>query len=225
MALEPVVTPGLGAAADVLVDWLELVAFFNEFRTARLDELDAAILEQFEIGDVVAEDDEDIDPLGPEEGENIGWIDAEKERLRERVENEVDFRQGDCKDAYPFTLGPDAEELCLVDDWQDDRFTPYLACLITTHLSRKSLLDFEIDEDLIRRLRNRVFQVLCTFAMAGLAGGSAASVGWPRTDRASIIETLRRAEERGAGFKTREKPGQYTPPRKRMAVWMLYLGK
>lgn len=212
MPIEPVVTPGLNAEDHVLVDWLELIAFFNEFRTARLDELDAAIEEQFEA----LEDDEpedENDDLGDDDAGNIARVDAEKERVRERIENEVDFRLKDCDNAYPFRLGEDAEELVLVEDWQDDRFTPYLTCLITTHLTQNSLFDFAVGGGLISQLRNRVFQVLSTLAMAGLANGSAASVGWPRADRADIIATLKRAEARGAGFLTREEPGRYAPPR------------
>ena len=197
MAIEPVVTPGLNADDYVLVDWLELVAFFNEFRTARLDELDAAIEEQFEaLEDDVA--DEDAGQLGDDDAGNIARVDAEKERVRESIENEVDFRKNDCENAYPFRLGDDAEELVLVENWQDDMFTPYLTCLITTHLTKNSLFDFEVAEDLKMRLRNRVFQVISTFAMAGLASGSAASIGWPRTDKADIVTTLKRAEARGA---------------------------
>ncbi|WP_165828116.1 hypothetical protein [Rhodovulum sp. BSW8] len=211
MPIEPVVTPELNAEDHVLVDWLELVAFFNEFRTARLDELDAAIEEQFEAP-ADDEPDEDTDDLGDANGGNIAKIDAAKERLRESIENEVDFRTTDCANAYPFRLGADAEELILVEDWQDDKFTPYLTCLITTHLTKKSLFDFEVSGDLIQRLRNRVFQVLSTFAMAGLASGSAASIGWPRSDKSDIIATLKRAETRGAGFRTRDTPGRYTPP-------------
>lgn len=223
MADEPVVTPAWKADDHILVDWLELVAFFNEFRTARLDELDASIEEQFEA----LEDDEpddDTDDLGDDDAGNIARVDAEKERVRERIENEVDFRLQDCEGAYPFLLGDDSEELVLVDDWQDERFTPYLTCLITTHLTKNSLFDFEVADDLIQRLRNRVFQVLSTFAMAGLASGSAASIGWPRTDKADIISTLKRAEARGAGFKVKDEPGEYTPPEEKdggvdVAAW------
>ncbi|GLP87072.1 hypothetical protein [Tritonibacter mobilis] len=223
MATEPVVTPGLNAEDHVLVDWLELVAFFNEFRTARLDELDAAIEEQFETVED-GDPDEDTDALGDDDAGNIARADAEKERVRERIENEVDFRLKDCENAYPFVLGEDAEELVLVEDWQDERFTPYLTCLISTHLTKNSLFDFEVADGLIHRLRNRVFQVLSTFAMAGLARGSAASIGWPRADKADIIETLRRAEARGAGIKVKDEPGEYTPPHEKdggvdVAAW------
>lgn len=211
MATGPIKTPDPNAEDHVLADWLELIAFFNEFRTARLDELDSAIKKQFES---LEDDDpdEDIDGLGGDDGGNIARFDSEREKTRERVENEFDFRLNDCENAYPFRLGDDAEELILFDDWQDDKYTPYLTCLITTHLTTSSLFDFQVEGDLIQRLRNRVFQVLSTFAMAGLANGSAASIGWPRTDGADIITTLRRAETRGAGFLTRESPGQHAPP-------------
>ncbi len=210
MASEPVLTPGLDAEDHVLVDWLELVAFFNEFRTARLDELEAAIRVQSESSE---DDDTDGDfDESAVDGGNIASIDSERERARERVENEVEFRLKDCKDAYPFRLEADCEELILMDDWQDDKYTPYLTCLITTHVTRESLFNFQIEDDLVRRLRNRVFQVISTFAMAGLANGSAASIGWPRTDKADIMTTLKRAEERGAGFLTKKGPGGHTPP-------------
>lgn len=214
MAGEPVVTPALDASDDVIVDWLELVAFFNEFRTARLDELDAAIEEQYEFED---DDDQGSEQgvLGDDATGNIARKDAEMERLRESIENEVEFRNTDCAGAYPFKLSDDAEELILLERWQDDRYTPYLTCLISTHLTKESLFDFEVGEDLVRRLRNRVFQVLSTFAMAGLARGSAASIGWPREDKADIISTLKRAEARGAGFLTRAEPGRYTPPKEK----------
>ena len=214
MANEPVVTPGLNAGDDVLVDWLELVAFFNEFRTARLDELDAAIEEQFEL---IEDEYPDEDVGGHDDGDvgNIARIDAEKERVRERIENEFDFRFNDCLDAYPFRLSDDAEELILVENWEENKYTPYLTCLITTHLTKNSLFDFQVTDEIIQRLRNRVFQVLSTFAMAGLASGSAASIGWPRADKADIIMTLKRAEARGAGFQTREAPGRYTPPKEK----------
>ncbi|GJL88242.1 MAG: hypothetical protein DHS20C03_19510 [Minwuia thermotolerans] len=196
------------------MDWLELVAFFNKFRVARLDELDAAIEEQFEVIDDDYSDD-DRDGLGDIVDGNIARIDAAKERFRGRVENEVEFRTKDCEDAYPFYLADDAEELILVEDWQDKKYTPYLACLVTAHLTQSNLFDFKISNDLIQRLRNRVFQVISTFAMAGLANGSAASIGWPRADKANIIETLKRAEKRGAGFQAKDNPGKYTPVREK----------
>lgn len=192
------------------MDWLEFVAFFSEFRVARLDELDAAIGEQFELTE--DKNSGESDNFSDIADGDIASIDAEKERIRERIENEVQFRIRDCEGAYPFTLGDFAEELTLAENWQDDRFTPYLTCLVTSHLTRSALFDFTVSDNLVRRLRNRVFQVISTFAMAGLASGSAASIGWPRTDRADIIKTLKRAEARGAGFLTRNTPGKYASP-------------
>jgi hypothetical protein len=51
--------------------------------------------------------------------------------------------------------------------------------------------------------------------MAGLAKGSAASIGWPRADKADIVTTLQRAEARGAGFHTKAVPGTYTSPKEK----------
>ena len=195
MAGEPVVTPTLDAADDTIVDWLELVAFFNEFRTARLDELDGAFNVQFE---------------GRSDGD-IGAEDATLERMRERIENEVNLRNNACDGAYPFFLSDGAEELVLVEKWMEDKYIVYISCLLASHLT-KGLFDFEVEKEFVSRLRNRVFQVVSTLALSGFVDGSAVSIGWPRENQGTILEALGRAVERGAGFQTRVEPGPDTPP-------------
>lgn len=195
MAGEPVVTPPLDASATIFVDWLELIAFFNEFGIARLDVLQGALAQQ--------EDEPEDD---------IGKRDQGIEKLIESIENEVADREAFCSGSYPFILTDDAEELQLKNGLDSEEYSFYLVCLLTTHLTRDSLFDFQVDDELTTRLRNRVFQVISTFAMAGLAGGSAASIGWPRERKPTVLQTLKRAEMRGAGFVTFDEPGEYTPP-------------
>lgn len=196
---ERVKTPPLGANASILCDWLEISALFSDYRVSRIDALVAAEEQQEE-----------------EHEDNIGEADRQKELLVESIENEIIERQTNCRGAYPFVLGPAGEELELVEDWSAPKYSFYLVCLLTTHLSRNSLFDFQLRPDLIVSLRNGVFQTISTLAMAGLASAAnvtacAASVGWPRQRGEPLLEVLRRAQGRGAGFTVKERPGEYTP--------------
>ncbi|TDQ67221.1 hypothetical protein ATL17_1228 [Maritalea mobilis] len=195
MNVEPTATPSLSDDEVTLTDWLELNAFFNEFHVARLDTIDAILGEQAE-----------------EHNDDFGESDRDKERIRESIENEIDERIKGCEGAYPFELSNDGEELTLKENWREDTYGFYIACLLTTHLSKKSLLDYDVQSQLIQILRNRIFQVISVFAMAGWNNGSAASIGWPRKNGNTILETLNRAAHRGAGIDPRKAPGKYTAP-------------
>lgn len=191
--------PPMGATPEILCDWLELSALFSEYGLSRIDALTAAEEQQEE-----------------EHEENIGEADRLKEQLVESIENEIQERIINCRGAYPFTLGEAGEELTLVEDWQEQQYSFYLVCLLTSHLTRNSLFDFDVPAEIITRLRNGVFQTVSTLAMAGLASAAnvtacAASVGWPRQRGEPLLDVLRRAQRRGAGFVVRDQPGEYTP--------------
>lgn len=194
MAVEPIIAPPLNSPATILVDWLELIAFFNEFGIARFDVLQGALTEQEE-----------------EPEENIGRNDRENETIIDEIENEIIAREKACNGSYPFELSDDAEELSLKAGWDAEEHSVYFVCLLTSHLTKNSLFGFKVDAALITRLRNRVFQIISTVAMAGFANGSAASTGWPRPNNEPIIETLKRAQARGAGFIVRDAAGPDTP--------------
>jgi hypothetical protein len=191
----PVDPPTLALDIDDLVDWLELTALFNEFGVARLDALLGSLLEQSET----AEDD-------------IGERDRQREKLVERIENEVEFRQNALEDSYPFKLADGGEELLRDDNWQDPKFTFYFICLITTHVTGSAILRTPPVDELLTRLRNRVFQIVATLGLAGLSKGPAFSVGWPRQTGESIVELLTRAAALGGGFAVRNPPGTYVSP-------------
>lgn len=125
MAVEPIIAPPLNSPATILVDWLELIAFFNEFGLARLDVLQGALTEQEE-----------------EPEENIGRNDRENETIIDRIENEVIEREKACNGSYPFELSDDAEELSLKAGWDAEEHSVYFVCLLTSHLTTNSLFDF-----------------------------------------------------------------------------------
>jgi hypothetical protein len=192
-AIDP---PTLELKADQLVDWLELSALFDPFRTARLDSLLSSLKQ-----------------LSEETEDNIGEADRGVEQIIEDIENEVELRQrhlGD--DTYPFSLGGGAEEMRIVENWDEPKYSFYLVCLITSHVTGSPILKIPPSGNLLTQLRNRIFQILSTLAMAGLSRGPAISVGWPRNSGETIVALMKRAVANGAGFGVRNPPGTYVAP-------------
>jgi hypothetical protein len=191
----PVDPPNLDLAIDGLVDWLELSALFNEFGIARVDSMIGSLTQLVEE----AEDD-------------IGEKDKLTEQLIEGVENEILTRMEHLRETYPFKLSDGAEEVQLDVDWRQEQHLFYLVCLVTSHTTGSSILKTPPVGPLLTRLRNRVFQILSTLAMAGLAGGPAISVGWPRVGGEPMLALLQRAVAAGAGFTVRNPPSPFVPP-------------
>lgn len=191
----PVDPPTLALGIDDLVDWLELTALFSPFHVARLDALLGSLLELEET----AEDD-------------ISERDRQREQLIEHIENEVESRRVALRETYPFELSPFGEELTCNYNWRDLKFTFYLICLITTHVTASAILRTPPVDELLKRLRNHVFQIVATLGLAGEAAGPAFSVGWPRQTGETIVELLTRAAAAGGGFSVRNPPGPYVSP-------------
>lgn len=190
---EPIQPPTLGLGVDDLVDWLELTALFHEFGVARVD----ALLGALEGLEECAEDD-------------IGERDRQREVTIDKIENEFDLRCTHLGEAYPFRLSDGGEELSIDANWRDEKYSFYLICLVTTHVTGSLVLAHPPVGDLLTRLRNRVFQIVATLGVAGLSVGPAFSVGWPRNRGEPIIELLRRASAAGGGFNVRDEAGPYT---------------
>lgn len=191
----PIDPPTLALGVDDLVDWLELTSLFDEFGVARLDSLLGSLLQQ----DETAED-------------NIGERDRHREKLLESLENEVGFRQETLGETYPFRLADSGEELLRDASWQESKFGFYLVCLVATHVTGSAILRTPPVDELLTRLRNRVFQIVATLGLAGLSNGPAFSVGWPRQTGETIVELLTRAAAAGGGFAVRNPPGAYVSP-------------
>jgi hypothetical protein len=102
--------PTLELRADQLVDWLELSALFDPFRTARLDSLLSSLKQ-----------------LSEESEENIAEADRGVEQIIEDIENEVELRQRHLgADTYPFSLGAGAEEMQIVENWDEPRYSLFV---------------------------------------------------------------------------------------------------
>lgn len=194
----PINAPSLALDDADLVDWLELTALFSSFGVARLDALLGSLLEQKETSE-----------------DNIGERDRQREQIVERLENEVDHRQRTLKGSYPFFLSDTAEEVSILEEWREPRFSFYLICLITAHVTGSVVLNKPPTGGLLTKLRNDVFQIVATLGLAGLAKGPAFSVGWPRRTGESIVQLLTRAAEIGGGFSARNPPGIYVAPKEK----------
>ncbi|WP_273794459.1 hypothetical protein [Brucella intermedia] len=198
MIVMPIDPPTLQLDISELVDWLELTALFSEFGIARIDSLMGSLRQ-----------------LSEEQEEDIGEEDRAIEEIIDGIEAEVEKRSRHLEVTYPFKLGEGAEELSIVEDWNAEVYSFYLVALIASHVTKSPILNTPPSEALITRLRNRVFQILSTLALAGLANGPAVSVGWPRVSGEALTDLLQRASEAGAGFTVRVPPGQYIAPREK----------
>lgn len=196
--LRAIDSPTLDLGVDDLVDWLELTALFHEFGVSRVDSLLGSLLELEESAE-----------------NNIGERDKRREQLVEAIENEVTLRHRSLGNAYPFQLNDTAEELSRLDNWSGSQYAFYLICLITTHVTGSAILARPPTDNLLTRLRNRVFQIVSTLGLAGLSSGPALSVGWPRRSGEGITELLQRAVAAGAGFVVRIPPGPYVSPKEK----------
>lgn len=184
--LEPLLSPSLASSPSENLDWLEYVAFLSPTGVARLDVLVSALDQQEE-----------------EQEENFGDEGVKKEALIADIENEFDYRSIALGEEYPFLLSDDAEELHLVRSWDDERAVFYFVCLLASHLVNSPFVDFEISDETISKLRNEVFQIVSTLAMAGISIGPSVSIGWPRKNNETILEVLHRASQANAGFTPR----------------------
>lgn len=198
MAVKAVDPPTIDLAADNLVDWLEITALLGEFHVARIDEVVSALLQLEET----PEDD-------------IAQHDRHRDELVEKIENEIYLRSNQLKDAYPFILSESGEEVSLVDNWTEIDFSFYLVCLIASHVTKSPILRSPPSGGVLYRLRNRIFQMIATLALAGLSRGPAISVGWPRNSGEVITQLLARASSLGAGFDVRQPPGPYVSPKEK----------
>ncbi|WP_156482943.1 hypothetical protein [Sphingopyxis granuli] len=188
MAITAVAPPALDADSFILVDWLELTAFFDEKGRARLDEIDNTTEIQKE-----------------DHAEDNGTADAEKDERRETIENEINSRVASLGDAYPFVLSEDGEELRLKPRGERRGLGFYLTCLVISHFTKSPILSNPPSGDEAAKVRKRQFQTLATLAVAGHVQGPAVSFGWPRASGETITEAVGRCCE-GSGTGTPRVP-------------------
>ena len=166
-------TPEFDAQPSTLADWLELAAFYSSNRSALLTEM----IDQQDL-------DRDYEP------EDFGDLDEQLEDIVSKVSAEIDCRQHDLNDSYPFSLSQDGRELLLVEPWTVGQAT-YLLCLVLSHSPQSELVPRESapSDDQLREARD-LFQICSTLAAAGKTHGPAYSVGWPRVDGSRLLEKL-----------------------------------
>ena len=183
-------SPPLDAKPDVLVDWLEFVAFFDPSGVARMDAIENAI--------VIQEEENPTDTAA---------ADSEKDARRSEIEEEISLRANSLREAYPFSLSDDGEELAFNSRGTRSGACFYLICLIASHITRSTILAAPPSDAAIADLRNRQFQVLSTLAVAGHVEGPSISFGWPRANGQSITDAVARCCELSGTGQVRIPPG------------------
>ncbi|WP_299984897.1 hypothetical protein [uncultured Ruegeria sp.] len=187
--------PASKANSTTILDFLELVALIDPSGRARIDTL----IRDQELQAEQAEDD-------------FGDADTAKDGFVENIENEFNRRASALGESYPFLMTDDAEEIVLQVPENDPLAGSYLACLIASQIGDKGDLKLSIPDqaglaaDIITRMRRRIFQMIGTIALAGLAKGPAGSIGWPREEKETIIASMVRAVGRGFPIPVLEEP-------------------
>lgn len=195
MAGKVLSAPPVGSEEWLLVDWLELRAFLSPFNEANLDDVVSTLALQ-------ADDAE----------EDIAERDRQEEECRTNLEEEISYRANGLKEAYPFSLSEDGEQL-IYDEGDGDNaiHASYLVCLILSHVTRSPILTTPPKPRLVREARKRLFQIIATLAAAGHAQGGAVSLGWPRESKESIIAVVTRAVEQAQTGNARPEPHGLEP--------------
>jgi hypothetical protein len=199
MPKAPLKSPPSDAEIKVVVDWLELQAFFSEFDIARLD--DAISVDLFQ------QDEEELEF----DDKDIGQTDAAQEDSRAKIEAEINIRQSALGHSYPFDLDGQGEEITIRREHNNHPSMAYLLCLVLSHVTRSAILDSPPNGEMVREARKRLFQIVATIAAAGVSGGGAVSLGWPREKRETILAVVARAVALSGVGAARQQPYHLEP--------------
>lgn len=159
------------APAQLLADWLELVALLAPSRTSLITHLNSSV-----------ELEEDQEPDDFDE-ENI----VEENRALKAI-SLIEERARQLGNDYPFKMDDSGSKLEMVDAW-----TPgggiYLLCLVVSSAARDGLLHGHALAPDLTPTRD-LFQACATLCAAGYCQGPAFSFGWPRPDGSSFLVKL-----------------------------------
>jgi hypothetical protein len=165
--------PDAGAHPTTLADWFEFMALSSPACKVPFAELVS--------GNAIAEDEE------PED-----WSDADvlNESLIASVQSELQDRRQVIGDDYPFRI--DEQGNCLHFNLPLTTVgSVYLFCLFLSHAQDRTILPKHLAPELTNPVRD-LFQACSTVAAAGYVQGVAVSFGWPRPDRSTFAEALKK---------------------------------
>lgn len=170
--------PDRRARADLLVDWLEFAAYYEEERHINPLEL----VEQLDI------DTEGEDP-------DIEASDVYRDDLISQIGDEIDIRIRALAESYPFRLDRDTGFFWFEPlDAHAEAQCTYLFSLILSHSNESDILVKEaMPSDSELRAARDLFQACATVAAAGRVRGHAFSIGWPRQGATDLLTALQSA--------------------------------
>lgn len=175
-------------------DWVELQVASGRKRLTR-----AELLGSQDILEEDVREPDEVDDFDAEMGMDFGGTDSEitdaaSEALADRVYEELLFRQNALGELYPF------EVVAKFNSWHLARRTAanrqevvshlcYLTCLLMT-AARSELLKDHVEDELAREMAD-AFQAISYINAAGLIGGRAYWMGWPRPDRRQMLDAVK----------------------------------
>ena len=141
--------------------------------------------------------------------EDIGDEDIRDEELVLLAQNEIDRRQKNMGDDYPFKINARGQALCLIKPVSLVGYV-YLFCLYLSHAYGSELIPNDFAPDVTGTTRD-LFQVCATVAAGGYVTGNSISFGFPRPEGEHFITALHRVYKLFGEGKPVEKPRPAAP--------------
>jgi hypothetical protein len=170
-----------------VADWLELMAISSPSRRVGFSTLVSA--------SALAEDEQE---------EDIGDGDTLEDQLVLSVQAEIERRQDNIGEDYPFRIDDNGRAMQFVAPMSEAGFV-YLFCLFLSHAADRTIMPKALAPKLTNEIRD-LFQACATVAAGGFVQGPSISFGFPRPDGTSFLRALHRVYEIFGDGKPRKKP-------------------
>lgn len=160
------------ASAEIIADWLELKCIASLQNRVNFSELSRS----WEAN----RESEDTSPVG-DDAEFEGWLQPVMQVIQRRLEF--------LRDSYPFDLVLDDTEFKFIGapNTHAGRLT-YLLCLFLSTVHETEIFESIID---VPPTARDLFQIVSTWAAAGVVHGSSFGMGWPRPEKSKFLDALR----------------------------------
>ena len=200
-----VTPPARNDTRSATADWMELQALRSTRRRSTIGDLLGVfdIFEDAAASDSLFREDE---ATGDEYDQSI--IEIERNRLIDRVFDELHYRQQVLGDAYPFSVRKSPPALEHVRGAaKAPGHVVYLFCLLASSIRENRIHPADVTQ-LAQREIPTLFQVCSCLAAGGYVVGEVASFGFPRSSGSGFVAALKTTYERfGSGVVRSVGPG------------------
>ncbi len=203
-----VTPPGRNDTRSSTADWMELRALGSARRRSTVGDL-LGILDI--VDDDAAFDQASTADDASDDGHDESIIEIERNRLVDRVFDELQYRQRVLGTAYPFCVRKSPTALDHVPGAKEaPSHVVYLFCLLAASMRENRIQPANMT-DQARQAIPDLFQVCACLAAGGYVVGEVASFGFPRPTGTGFVAALRATYDRfGAGVVRAVGPGDPT---------------